>query len=374
MEFSAFLAAGMSKENEKISLKTVDEVEKANSRVVRLHEDTVEEVDSEPPRVGVKMGPEARLEAASRAEMKIRSSEPDVGSLIEVPEVRFENEWETPNPSKRLPWGWLVLIAGVFAAGIIWSLKEVGSAEERDVSLKINAKSVLDREIEEDLSAEQTIQTIEEAARNFYDSRSIEELLKYVRHPERVKPLMEDYYARHPLVPSRVEQLRSMNPLTIDHFANFWVVGSIIKSGEANQLLVEAMNSREAKVDWETYVCYQPMEWDEFVTGRQEGYTGDFRVYVEGDHFYAHEFADSDKYISFRLSVRDSDEYLFGYVLKTQTFAKRFEEFIIASNGKPAPMLLRLHIPKNAQSKRGVLVEELVATRWLLIDSSEAKE
>jgi hypothetical protein len=334
----------------------------------------VEEVDNAPPRVGVKMMPAARLEAASRAEMKIRSSEPDVGSLIEVPEVRFEDEWETPNPSKRLPWGWLVLIAGVFAAGIIWSLKEVGSAEERNVSLEINAKSVLEREIEEDLIAEQTIRTIEEAARNFYDSRSIEELLRYARHPERVKPLMEDYYARHPLKPSRVEELRSLDPVTIDLSANFWVVSSIIESEGANQLLVEAIKPGEAKVDWETYVCYQPMEWDEFATARPGGYSGDFRVYVERDHFYTHEFSDSDKYMSFRLTVRDSEEFLFGYVLKTRTFAKRIEELIRASNGDPAPMLLRLHVPENAQSKRGVLVEELVASRWLLIDSSEAKE
>ena len=49
----------------------------------------------------------------------------------------------------------------------------------------------------------------------------------------------------------------------------------------------------------------------------------DFRVYVEADNFYSHEFADSDQWMSFRLTALDSEETLFGYARPDSAEARR---------------------------------------------------
>lgn len=374
MDFSAFLVPGMSKEGKKVVLRTVDEESTVEEpRLLRLNKDTVEEVAEETPvRVGAKDVPEARLEGATRGELKTRSNEPDLGSLIDRDDrVAVEDEWDSSSQPRKFPWGWLALAAAAFAFGIIWSLSQVGRAEKKQDELKKETRSILEREVEEELSAVDMVDTLERVAREFYDSRSIDELLRYVRHPERVRPLMEDYYSRHELKPAGVESVESMDPLTIDSSGGFWLITSILQSQGRSQLLLEALDTDSAKVDWESFVCYQPVPWEEFVSERPSGYTGEFRVYVEEDHFYAYEFSDSEKYQCLRLTTLNSDQPLYGYVERESLMAKEISEQLRGGGPLSNPMILRLHVPGNARSKRGVLVEELVAPRWMFVKSPE---
>ena len=82
---------------------------------------------------------------------------------------------------------------------------------------------------------------------------------------------------------------------------------------ETRNLIIEITDSGEPKIDWETLVCYQPMKWDQFARSRPDGNSFDFRVYVEPDNFFSHEFTDSSRWNCFRLTALDSDETLFGY-------------------------------------------------------------
>jgi len=375
MDFSAFLEVDMSKEKKKVRLKTVDEdFEDEKPRLVRLHKDTQEELDDQPVvRVGQKRVPEARLEVATRNEMKIRSNDPDMGSLIEREIKPVEEDWETKKSTpKKVPLGWLVVLGGVFFGGIIWSLVEVGDSEKQTDELEFQAEKTLEVDAEEELAAERMVDTIEEVVRNFHDSRSIDELLKYVRHPERVRPLMEDYYSRHALKPSQIETTIDLKPLTIENYGAFWVMRSAFESREDSHVLIEVENDEVARVDWESFVCYQPIEWRVFVNERPEGYRGNFRVYAKRDSFYNYEFADSEKYASYRLSALNSDQPLNGYVPREGQLFKRIENLLDVSNYSNVPMILTLHIPENVVSKRGVLIEELVAPRWVYLESPEA--
>lgn len=373
MGISAFLSVRMAKEKDKIELKPVDEHAERLSRFVRLHKDATEEVVELPPvRVGEKLTPEARLEAATREELKTRSNEPDVGSLIERKLPQPEDQWEGPAAAaKGMPWGWVALIGAIFAGGISWSLVEVNRAEERREELNRQALNILEKEQQEEVDAEDLIGSIEKAAADFFDSRSVEELLRYVRHPERVKPLMENHYAGKPIEPIRVENISGLDPLTIDHRAMFWLVSCELEGSLRNQVLVEAKSATDVKVDWETFVCYQPMPWDEFAKARPGGYTGDFRVYAEMDHYYSYEFSDADEFVSLRLTALNSEETLYGYVERRGVLAKRISD-LIANNGEnPTPLILRLHVPEGFRSKRGVVVRSLVCPRWMFVTDPE---
>ena len=362
----------MAKEKERIELRSVDETDNQQSRLFRLHKDAVEEVENLPAvRVGEKLQPEARLEAASKDELKTRSNEPDVGSLIEMSVENEEAQWETPVEAKGLPWGWMALVACAFAAGIIWSLVEVSRSDHRRDDLLDEAIIILEKEKDEEMEAETMIASIEKVVEDFYDSRSVDELLRYVRHPERVKSFMDKHYGDKPPVPMRVRGILSLDPLTIENRATFWMVVCEIEGGGSGQLLVEALSPKLAKVDWETFVCYQPMEWDRFAKERPGGYNGDFRVYVEADNFYSHEFADSELFACFRLTALGGEEVLYGYVNRATPLARKLESLVAENNGQAIPLILSLYVPEGARSKRGVAIRKLVAPRWMFMDSPE---
>jgi hypothetical protein len=369
MGISAFLSAPMAKEKDKIELKPVDEDAEVKLRFVRLHKDASEEVEELPPvKVGV-IPTNARLEASSKDDLKIRSNEPDVGSLIERDMPVAEEPWEDEmNSEAKVPWGWVAVVACIFTVAISWSLINLNNGEENSGALVKESISAREKEIEEEMDAVILIGALEGAVRGFFDARSIEEKLLHVRQPERVQPLMERFYADSVPEPVRVVSIVGMDPLTIDRHASFWMVVCELEGGVERQLLVEAISEKEAKVDWETFVCYQPMGWDEFASKRPGGYTGDFRVYVEKDHFYSHEFSDSAALESYRLTALNGEAVLFGYVPRGAEFARQISELIDGQGSGSAPMILRLHVPQDVQSPRGVVIREMVNPRWVFLE------
>jgi hypothetical protein len=152
------------------------------------------------------------------------------------------------------------------------------------------------------------------------------------------------------------------------------VVLITLDSGLEGKLVVEVNNPRDAKVDWETFVCWQPMEWDRFVKDRPEGYRGDFRVFVERDQFYNYEFADSEKYQAYRITALNSQEVMFGYAPRNGEIYQVIDQLLTRNNNQKVPMLLRLHLKEGLKSKSGVVIDGIVAKQWLLVESPEVKK
>lgn len=367
----------MAKEKKKVGIKPVDEDTGKAGSYVRLHPDAIEEVVELPPvRVGGRKSPLGESVVATRTELKMRSDESDLGALVEMDEIPVDDNWEDPagKSGKSVPWGWLVLLGCIFAGAIIWSLSEVSRSTDKQGQLIGEAKVTLEKETEEQRDAESVIDMIDQSVHAFFDSRSVEELLRYVRQPQRVAPLMEKYYLGKAPEPLRVEKILSLDPVTIDDHATFWMVSCELEGGETSQVVVEVISPKEVKVDWETFVAYQPMDWDEFARSRPGGYTGDFRVFVEPDNFYSYEFSDGDAFSSFRLTALRGEESLNGYVYRNSEIEAGIMDAIARNGGGSTPMILRLHLPKGLLSKRGVVVKELICPRWLFVDNPDLRE
>lgn len=366
----------MANEKDRVELRAVDESAESESLLYRLHKDTVEEVvqeKEEAVKIGQKTGVDARLVPDRHDELR-PSTEPGVGSLIEKDEAVAEELWDAPVQAGRIPWGWIALVGCAFAAGILWSLAEVNRSKDRREEVITQAATILEKAREEYLSAEQTIENIGAVVKDFYDSRTIDELLRYVRHPERVRPLMEHYYSERPLAPARVISILALDPLTIQNRATFWMVSSELENGESSQVLVDVGSDRQAKVDWETSVCYQPMDWDKFAESRSIGHGVDFRVYVEPDNFYTYEFSDSSVYASYRLTALNGEAVLYGYAKRGSGLHGRIEQLLAESKDHAAPMILTLRMPAAGDSKRAVHIERLISPKWIFVDSPEVAE
>ena len=355
----------------------MDEAPGVLLRVLRLFRGRVEELDEVDAKSVVKIGEEAELDEEGnpikRADMKTRSQEPDLGALIESDFNDTEDEWYVTTLSRRIPWGWVGLVMMIFGGAIIWSLIQVQQSSGRRIAASENAAALVKAEEQKVIDAEVTLETLERATRDFFDSRSVEALLKCVRQPERVKPLMEEYYADAPPKFSPVSEMITLDPVTYENRGNLWAASCILENGRQAQVLVEVYSEEVAKVDWETYVVYQPIPWGEFATNHEGGYTGDFRVFAALDFYFSHEFADSEKFACVRLTSLDSPEVMYGYMDKESATWARIKEQIDEGGGAPSPLLLRLHVPENYKSPHGVIIEEMLAPGWLLVEDPEKR-
>ena len=316
-----------------------------------------------------------RLELRAREDHEFRTHQPGIEVLIE-PEIAqidpLEHDWGKDSSHRpMIPWGWFVL-AGLLAAGaVVWSLSGVKKAETKASQLRVETQTVLGDEAQKELDAGRLIDRMEKLTRKFFETTNIDALTRLVRHPDRVRPLMERHYSGQPPIASPVLRINQMQPITVENRAAFWMTTVELVDKQVRNLIIEVLDNGEARIDWETLVCHQPMKWDTFAAERPAGQSFDFRVYLEPDNFFSHEFADSERWNSYRLTTRDSEESLFGYAAAGEESSRLLNEQLRKSQGRKCSVILRLRIPEGIQSRLGVVIEKVLSPRWLYLESPE---
>jgi hypothetical protein len=117
-------------------------------------------------------------------------------------------------------------------------------------------------------------------------------------------------------------------------------------------------------------VGYLPIDPAEYIREKPTA-PMDFRVYARLDTFHGYEFMDRERYQALLLTFRDSEEFIFGYVEKGTSDERFLTEFLGRDLLVAQPVYLRLRFLPDTRSRRSVLVEKLVAPRWVHIDNEE---
>lgn len=318
----------------------------------------------------------SRLDVPSRDEVELRTHQPDIDVLIEAAEVAVvptEDGWGMSAARRHpIPWGWFLLIGLAITGALAWSLKHLKQSEEKAVEIRDNTQSVLASEARDEQEAMELVERIEVVMRKYFTAGSVDLLTGLVRQPERVGPLMREYYSSHPLRANPVQSVRKLQPVTLDNRANLWVASITLDDGTSENLVIEIDPSGNPLIDWETLVCHQPMPWRDFARKRPEGKSMDFRVYVEQDTFFSHEFSDSGRWLCFRLTTLDAEDSVFGYARAGSEEARLILMAIRANGGGRASLILRLGIPERLQSRQGVVIEKVSSIRWIYLDPPES--
>jgi hypothetical protein len=351
-------------------LRVIDEVTEEPSEVVRLGAEgvSVEKVERLPGRKADEAP--ARIEGEVRENFEGRSLEPGVEAILETKEVvaNVEQPWGIGDGRLAgVPYGWFVLIALALVAGGVWSVLEM---REGELQLEIDhgvVKQKVAEDREEVRAATVLVEEVERVIAANLRAESVEELLPLVRDPERVRPMIEATWAAEPRRPMKFVRMSLFEPAVLSD-RPFWMLRVEVEEGEAQSLLVEQTGETGVKVDWETHVCYQPMSWDRFVSELPASEALDFRLWAEPDSLFSHEFSGEGRWVCYRLTAKDSDGYLFGYVQAESEVAARLGELSRISPGRKATVILRLRRPPGSASPRGVVIEEVVAPRWILVE------
>ncbi len=363
----------MAREEKRVELKTVDETVETRAPVVRLQNDETPK-RPDPVRLGVRHEPtkvSQRLDLPSREEIELRTHQPGIEVLIDAPAANpdaLEQDWGAASQNQRqVPWGWFVLIGLILSGAAIWSLSQVKEADTQAHEVREATKSVVVRDAEDEKEATEMIDRIDQAKKDFFASPTLDVMTRHVRQPARVRPLMEKYYAANPVRPHKVLKTNLLQPLTVENLANFWMSSVELDNRESANLIIDVGDDGVPLIDWETYVCYQPVDWDRFALGRPQGTTYDFRVYAQRDLFYSHEFADSSVWECFRLTTLNSDETLFGYARKGDPVVEEISTLLDQNQGAPTALILRLSLPQGLQSRRGLIIDKMLSPRWMYV-------
>lgn len=318
----------------------------------------------------------ARLDVPVQDDFEIRTHQPGIESLIEAgpsaPEL-MEADWgKQATHHRSIPWGWFVLLGLFLTGAAVWSLSRIREADVQADQILVATQSTLADDAKKDLEASQLIDRIEAATRSYFQTTNPETLASLSRQTERVAPLIAQHYEGKPIPVNPLLRTNFLQPLTLDNRANFWMQSVELKNNESRNLIIEILDSGEPKIDWETLVCHQPMKWDTFALERPTGASFDFRVYLEKDHFFSHEFADSSIWNCFRLTALDSEETLFGYVKTNDPLSEDLLALLNQSSGQKIAVIVRVNIPEGLQSRRGMVIEKLMCPRWIYLNPPEA--
>lgn len=372
----------MARDDKPLTLRPVDDEDVVESTpVIRLENPETEARPKETK--PVRLGPQGedahvsrRLALPDKEEIELRTHQPGIEALIEpdaAPAELVEENWGEASARRNpVPWGWFALLGLVIAGGLVWSLSRVEQGGEQLAQTRLETQTVLVDEAMEQAEAARLIERIEGVMRAFFEAKTVETLATMARHPERVTPLMREYYGDGPVYGGSLQAVKTLQPLTLGNRGNFWMASAALSGGKSRNLIIEVLENGEPKIDWETLVCHQPMPWDKFVATRPAGTSMDFRVYVEPDNFYSHEFADPSRWTSYRLTTLNSDETLFGYTAAGSEVAAQLQTLLEQNGGRRTSLILRLIIPDGLLSRRGVVIEEILSVRWLYIDPPDS--
>lgn len=356
---------------EEPKVRVVDE-ESAGGEVVRLggREEILRLGEKGAQPVEAKPVPQ-RLEIATTAggEARDASVEEILGADVELesPEAPLEQSWG--GESKLwlgMPWGWFAIVGLICVGFSVWSLRHIFQNRHAAEKVTQRATEIVEEDRRKQEEALDLYQRLEKRVGKYLACESTEELLKHVREPERIAPLMRDYYAGRAPEPVTFISLAEFTPLTIKQ-RSFWALRAETSSGR-RALLVEQTENDDGLVDWETDVCYQPMPWEKYIAERPTGRFV-FRVTVRPDNFYVYEFADQSVYRNLQLGARGSHETLHGYVLRGSDVAREIQQ-VLGKRRRSIPMMVELEFVEDAVGKRSVLINEVVSTNWCLVEES----
>lgn len=207
------------------------------------------------------------------------------------------------------------------------------------------------------------------ALAGFFGAGSVEEKLRWVRDPERVRPLMMDFYASHELKGAKWAGLGWSKSIAERGF-RLGYVEAVFETGEPMALIVDETEEGRVKVDWESSVRYGELPWREFVQVKPAKPTL-LRVLASGSGSGSAGFGSENSELMQRLSVRhpsDSEPLEAVFDAKDPDFGSLVEQ-LESGAWKNVPVTLRLCFPgaESHAEKKMARITAVEGRGWLIL-------
>jgi hypothetical protein len=116
------------------------------------------------------------------------------------------------------------------------------------------------------------------------------------------------------------------------------------------------------KIDWESWVGWSEMPWDELIEKRPSEPIL-IRAMLKWIDYYNFAFSDERKWRSYRLVSPDGEHMLYGYVDRNSPLDQKIRP------GEPTATVavtVRIHFPESEAKGKQVVIDQLVADGWVV--------
>jgi hypothetical protein len=273
-----------------------------------------------------------------------------------------------PLEEERLSRGQLWVLASlavlVVVLGVAWTIKSLFGAPAAGVPAAMAAPgpaSAVGSASTPLLSEEDYAEAVK-VTKQFLASVSIEATMPFIRDPQRVRPLMEEFYREAPWRPMLVRKLAPR-----EHFqTRKQMLAGMVEVDDFSRRPIAFLRTPEGiKVDWESFVGFGDIPWDRLATARPTRPVL-LRVHLVQDDYYNVDFTDARTHACFRMMSHDYAHRLYGYAKRDQPVFGRLME---RSHPQAFTMpTVKVRFKEGGLSSEQVEITEVVSDGWLVTD------
>ena len=202
--------------------------------------------------------------------------------------------------------------------------------------------------------------------RQFFAVAKKEDLPPFIRDPERVIPLIREYYEREAFTQHEFLGLNSELQEFEPAGPGFWVAEADLGPPSSQTMILEE-TAQGLRIDWEYYVEYNPMNWSTF-TKEAPTEPMDFRVYANLAPDYRHPF-DEERYIGVNMMTLSDSTQIMGYAPRDSELGKLLKEYL--EDNFEVLCILRLQFPSGSKpGDSAVFIKEFVNPHWIITDEA----
>lgn len=246
------------------------------------------------------------------------------------------------------------------------SQKAKNSSNKKTTATKDNAQTE-DKKEEQTIDESSLLGRMALAVQGYYAAKSPKGKLAFVIDPQKVEPLMRDFYFREALIPGTVAQMTSPEAFSLNG-VSFWRTQVALNDGRQSFLAIKMIGDTP-KIDWASEVRYSPQNWDEWLEKGTKGDVSEFRVYAETDAHYPKEFSHAEKYRCIKIRSADSTNTLFAYLDLSDLDQSDFAQML--AQGQRAECVLSLQIVAIDNGIPLAKVVKVVSPSWVIPDTSK---
>jgi hypothetical protein len=197
----------------------------------------------------------------------------------------------------------------------------------------------------------------------FLEANDASALEPLVREPERVLPLMREYY-NGGVQPAFTKANYHHLPEVKDIVADRDLVSVSLQTNDYKPYFLLLQQTPSGyKVDWECYVTYSEMPLAVFQE-KKPTLGKLFRVKVEPIAYFNQDFPNANTHRAYRIYTADADRVLYGYVYRDTYVERQMVENI--GKRHDITCIVRLNYPSPSSNNQQVEITQFVKRGWVL--------
>jgi hypothetical protein len=212
--------------------------------------------------------------------------------------------------------------------------------------------------LEMNRSEVELIAELEPLTKKFLEATTVEELLPLVRDREAVEPKLRKFYPDGKVPAPGMSAFNTTGSIAFrDKLAS---VSIRTRDFEAQQIAY-LRTAEGLKIDWESYVGWSEMTWEEFLAKKPTNSVL-FRVSMKAVEYYNFSFSDDRRWSSYQFRSPNAEFVMYGYAKRDSEVDRKLKPNDVKAT---TLVTVRLKFQPGETSANQVLIDEVVADGWV---------